>query len=435
MRTGAVVAVIFAILIVAAASALRAGSGGAPIDPTAPDGVSDQPAPVGKPNANAGIPAIDRLRDQLAHFESNIDPVESEDLARARAWVNAHRPADRPFNELEAGILALLDATHGDAPNAAWEVINASRIEIETLAAIDIDGDGRLTDDEITAFLADENAAPDPLYHPYFEDGFDNEAALVAVLKRAQLEAWDTDRDGSLSSHESDIGLATEREARVQFLVDRELEGMELAGLFEENLDRDQHEAELRARFTESLAGVDLTQAALLTAENLLFAMKLADLSDDAVGRDFSANLPIPPDFESFDANGDGDIDEVENAAFNRASQSYEQMVEAMRDLREVDFYHNSFNHASSMGDLNRDGRLSPAEWEALIDKLVVARDQRLFHVSYDLDRDGSVSDTELSMLMGWHAEGSLRADVNYDGQVDARDLQDALTRFTRQNQ
>jgi EF hand domain-containing protein len=391
-------------------------------------------------NANPGDMTSGQPDDALERLQAQLDgaaalEIETKEqrLAEARAWVAANRPVGRLYNELEARILALLSAVHDGARHSALWAINTAMIEIETLRALDTNGDGVFSDDELVAFLADDSAVPDPLDHPYFEDSFDNEAALVAVLERARLEAWDTDLDGQLSDAERAAGEAGESQARIDFLVARELDAMERDGIFEEYQDRHEYEAALRDRFALSLEGVDLTEAAMLTAESLLYAMRMEDLSDDAVRADLTANMDLPPDLESFDANGDGDMDAAETQAWSRANAVYDRSMQSLAARSRADFLRHRYGAMTVAGDRNHDGRLTAREWEALIDLLIIARDQRLFIHSYDLDGNNRVDENELMTFMDWYNADSQRADVNFDGLVDARDLEETMLRYQRQ--
>jgi EF hand len=377
--------------------------------------------------------ALDRLRAELDGTAVPEAETDEERLAEARAWVAANRPVGRLYNELEARILALLSAVHDGSQRSALWVLNTGIIEIETLRALDADGDGILTDEELAAFLADDSAVPDPLDHPYFKDGFDNESALVAVLERARLEAWDTDRDGQLSDTERAAGEAAERDARIEQLVARELGAMERDGVFEEYQDRHEYEAILREQFALSLEGVDLTEVAMLTADNLLAAMRLEDLSDDALRADLTANMELPPDLESYDANGDGDMNAAETQAWSDANATYERSTQALVDRSKSDFLRHRYQALATRGDLDQDERLTHDEWETLIEQLIIERDRRLFLLSYDLDGDRSVGDGELMVFLDWYKAGSLRADANYDGIVDARDLERVQVQSERQ--
>lgn len=395
----------------------------------APDPVTDR-APRAEDDR-----AVDRLRAQLSSAAQVTALTDAQRLADARAWVAANRPADRPYNELEARILALLAAVRDGGEHSSLWAINSALIEVETLRALDADGDGILTDDEIALFLDDETAVPDPLDHPYFADGLDTEAALMAVLERARLEQWDTDRDGFVSSAERAAGEAVESSDRIELLVAQELDRMDVAGAFEDaNPTREDTEALLREQFTRSLEGVDLSSAAMLTARNMLYAMQMVDLSDAAVAADLTSTMPLPPDFESFDVNNDGDVDSSEVRAFSEASAAYDRAMLALAASANADFLRRRFDLARVDGDGNGDGRLSAAEWDILVARLAQARDDRLFLVSYDLDRDRAVGNNELMQFLDWHKAGSLRADANYDGLVDARDLEHAMNAYERQN-
>lgn len=89
------------------------------------------------------------------------------------------------------------------------------------------------------------------------------------------------------------------------------------------------------------------------------------------------------------------------------------------------------FEHARREGDLDGDGRISPDEWERRIDTLLDARADRMMLRVLDLDGDGWVGAHELARYLDWYRAGSLRADANFDGAVDARDLE-LVTRYFR---
>lgn len=408
-------------------------------DAAPPSGIRPDHQPATEPRAgdtprDATGRAFDRLRSELSAAAPVTAPTDAQRLADARAWVAANRPADRPFNELEARILALLGAVSDGGEHSSLWAINAALIEVETLRALDIDGDGLLTDDEIALYLDDQTAVPDPADHPYFAEGLDTESALMAVLERARLEAWDTDRDGFVSPAERAAGEAIESSERIELLVAQELDRMDIAGTFEDaDPTREDTEALLREQFTRSLEGVDLSSAAMITARDLLYRMQMMDLSDAAVAADLTSTMPLPPDLETFDANNDGEVDNDEVRAFNEAIAAYDRTILALTATADADFLRRRFELAAADGDADRDGRLSPAEWDTLMARLATARDDRLFLSAYDLDHDRAVGSDELSQFLDWHKSGSLRADANYDGVVDARDLEHAMNAYQRQ--
>lgn len=433
-------ALLVIVSITAAIILPRLGPASTEIDDAPPAADRTDPSPVPAPVTDRAPRAdderaVDRLRAQLSSAAQVTAPTDAQRLADARAWVAANRSADRPFNDLEARILALMSAVKDGGEHSSLWAINAALIEVETLRALDADGDGLLTTAEIQRFLEDETAVPDPLEHPYFADGLDTEAALTAVLERARLEAWDTDRDGFVSPAERAAGEAVESSERVEYLVAQELDRMDIAGTFEDaNPTREDTEALLREQFTRSLEGVDLSSAAMLTARNMLYAMQMLDLSDAAIAADLTATMPLPPDFESFDANNDGEVLGPEVAAFNQAIADYDRTILALTSTADLDFYHRRYQLISVDADTNRDGRLSAAEWDTLTARLAQARDDRLFLLSYDLNRDRTVGNDELMQFLDWHKAGSLRADANYDGVVDARDLEHAMNAHQRQS-
>ena len=86
-----------------------------------------------------------------------------------------------------------------------------------------------------------------------------------------------------------------------------------------------------------------------------------------------------------------------------------------------------------AQSDSNADGRMSPDEWDQRIGGLLNERDQRLYNRSYDLDRSGRVETGELVSYLDWYRAGSMRADINYDGVLDGRDLETMAGRYQSQ--
>lgn len=376
---------------------------------------------------DAGVPGAS---DTGSAAPTHASPLDDQRLARARQWVLAHRPPDRPYNELEAETLALLEAASDAGDGSALWQINTGVISILTIRALDADRDGRVTDDEVQAFLDDQMNMPPFSEHPFFENGLNESDSRLALLERARLDLWDTDLDGRLSDEERTAGQRAEFELQIDTLVQQELNAMENAGLFHEEGGREQAEIELRERFAQSPFEAGLASLAMMTAERLVVALRLEDLSLHAREVDFNSNMPLPPDVFQFDANLDGDVDAADMLRYDQAMLDYEQTMLALTEQADVNFLRRRFEAAARAGDLDGDGLLTPGEWDLYIDRLIEERDQRLFLISYDLDGDHTVSQSELTRLLDWHRAGSPRADVNYDGLVDARDLEQALQRY-----
>ncbi|MBX3323993.1 MAG: hypothetical protein KF757_13510 [Phycisphaeraceae bacterium] len=393
--------------------------------------------------------SLARLEAELARAEPVKGKSDAERLEAAWAWVRANRDADRPYNELEATMLALLDAFFdGEERSALW-MINTSMIEFEMIRSLDVDGDGQVTDEEFEMFMKENVSLMMATDHPYFIDRFDTDGdgklsmdermaimetmsgtgAMSGALERAQLEAWDTDYDGVLSDAERDAGRAAAK-ARFTEMMDAAFE-MDLSHLSEE-----QRAATLAQIEAQRDAMMEMQNEAMMSwavAEKFFEAMRLENMSPEELRAAMMQDMPPSPDYMSFDADGDGVLDEAETAAFHAATQSMSDEMMEWAARQGAMMLRMQFEHASRQSDLNGDGLMSPDEWERRLEMLTLERDRRLFLQSYDLDRDGRVTSDELGKYLDWHNAGSLRSDANYDGVIDARDLELMLRLYREQ--
>ncbi|MCC7389186.1 MAG: hypothetical protein IT431_10500 [Phycisphaerales bacterium] len=474
---GGVIAVGVGVVVLGGAAYLlvRAGSAGGG-DATAAGGrVSvDQPGGGSGSGGGADAPGAAPMTDAaLAELKAELakaGPVESksdeERLAEARAWVAANRAADRPYNEIEAEILALMDVMFdGEKKSPEW-TMNQSQIEVEMIRSLDADGDGQVSDAEVQAFI-DENIAGmfNPLEHPYLKAKLDTngdgdlqpeemmelstmvgEGALSGVFDRAKLEAWDADNDGALSADERVAGEAAAiakaqdtfgdmiasmagpegDEAANALLGDPSLSPEEQASarkaLYEEV-------GEQTAQMLESQRQMLISQAASM---DFMEAMRVDNLPTPDI-KEMMSGMPQPPDAMAFDIDGDGQFAEDELAAQQQAMVDYQGAV--ARWGSEITAYRlkAQFENSVSQSDSNADGRLSPDEWDQRIGGLLNERDQRLYNRSYDLDGSGRVETGELVSYLEWYRTGSMRADINYDGKLDGRDLETMAGRYQSQ--
>ncbi|GAB4384507.1 MAG: hypothetical protein Kow0022_07280 [Phycisphaerales bacterium] len=403
------------------------------------------------------------VRDEaLAALQAELEPAEpytgrtdEQRLADAWAWVRANRPPDRPYNEVEARMLALMDVVFdGEARSAQW-LMNASLIEVEMLRALDADGDGQVTDAEMTMFVEENLQALGGIEHPYIKAKLDTdgdgqlspqemaaldkiigpESAFKGVLERAQLEKWDTDRDGFVSDSERADGMASASVAMREQWV-KQIQAMEEAGAFEGD-DGARRRAQMQEQIDAQLAQSTTENAnfaAMMVAQELMEAMRLETMDQQKYMEEVMASMPPPPDYQAFDLDGDGAHSPDELEAFQRAMQEYQAAAQKEAARSAVEFMRRQFEQATAESDANSDGRLTPDEWDARLEMLIAQRDQRLFLRSYDLDGDGRVGQNELMNFVEWHKAGSLRADANFDGVVDARDLERAMSIYQRQN-
>jgi len=433
---------------------MQAGPGGGAAETTgAISEAEGADAGANAPPLTAEELALTELRKELSRAEPVAFRSDEQRLAEAKAWVEANRDPDWPYREIEAQILALMDVfTDGDKRSAEW-VMNMSQIEVEMVRSIDADGDGQVSDDEVQQFI-DENISSisNPMEHPYLQEKFDtdgdgvvspeeiaglssmmSEGALAGAIERGKLEAWDSDNDGFISESER---LAGEQAAREQveemFSSILDASGADLDLTDEQRAELDpayiQQIDAARAQF-EAAQEMMINQAA---SQSLMEAMRLDNLaSPDQT--ELMQSMPQPPDVTVFDTDGDGTMSDEETAAQMQAMQEYQEEVQ--RWGAELTAYRlkDQFDHAIAQSDTDADGRLSDAEWESRFDDLLEERNKRLFLQSYDLDNSGRVEAGELTNYINWYRHGSLRADFNYDGLIDGRDLEQMARAFQHQ--
>lgn len=398
--------------------------------------------------------ALAALRAELASAAPYTGRTDEERLADAWAWVKANRPPDRAYNEVEARILALMDVIFdGEARSIEW-LMNASLIEVEMLRAMDTDGDGLVSDDEMTQFVNENLQAIGGFDHPYIKAKLDvngdgevspdemaalqrvmsQDGAFKGVLERAQLEKWDTNRDGFLTDDERTVGLAGAGDA-LRDLIAQQMKVLEDSGMIQGepgSPERAQTERDMEEGIRRAL-GENSELAGFLTAQELMVAMRVENMDQQQFQKEMLSAMPKPPDYQSFDVDGDGIVGPSETGAFTAAMQAYQKEVQDYAARATAEFMRRQFEHAIVQSDRNADGRLTPDEWDARLEMLLAQRDQRLFVRSYDLDGDGRVGQNELMNFVDWHKAGSLRADANYDGVVDARDLEHAMRSYQAQ--
>ncbi|MFG0260340.1 MAG: hypothetical protein ACF8LK_08315 [Phycisphaerales bacterium JB041] len=475
MRQAAVVVGILVLVVVAITLLPRFdGSGSGPATPASngagaqsgPDSVHVTPTD-GLEGADAE--ALARLREELEQAEPVDYRSDDQRYAEALAWVEANRPADRPYNEIEAKILALMDVIFdGEKRSAEW-TMNQSQVEVEMIRALDADGDGQVSDDEVQMFI-DENIAGmfNPIEHPYLKMRLDSdgdgelspqemmrigevmgEGALAGVFDRAKLEAWDADNDGRLSADERVAGEAAAA-VKAQDLFGDMIAGMAAQGgadateaaklLLGDPALSPEEQAAARQKFydeagPEVAQGMEMQRQMLLSqaaSMDFMEAMRVDNLPSPDL-KEMMAQMPQPSDPMSFDIDGDGQLAADEQAAQMESMQAYQEAVAQWGAEVTALRLKAQFENSVAQSDTNADGRMDGDEWDARIDRLTYEREERLFLRSYDLDGSGKIEGSELNRYVEWYRSGSQRADVNYDGAVDARDLETMALRYQQQ--
>lgn len=398
--------------------------------------------------------ALARLREELARATPVEGKSDEQRLADAWEWVRANRDPNRPYNEFEAKMLALFDGIfEGEERSALW-LINTSAIEVEMIRALDADGDGMVSDEEMAMFAKENMSLMLGADHPYLKEHMDtngdgevsqeeqmefamNMGNMMGMLKgaveRAQMDRWDTNLDGVLSDGERAEGLKA-AESRFEDMFADALEVPNLEGMDPEQAEQVREQME---QMREQLDQMRESQRDMFmnfaVAEDFMEAMRLENWDQSEMASYFMEGMPESPSMEDFDTDGERGHSPEEMAAFQDAMAKFQTDLQDWQQMQMARMYKAQFDHALSQGDLNGDGRMTDDEWEARIAKLEEERDRRLFAQSYDLDGDGRVGTQELGRYLDWYNAGSLRADSNYDGAVDARDLERMMQLYQNQ--
>ena len=475
MRQAAIVVGVLVLVVGAVVFMMRSGGGGSGAATPTGAGANQPPSqgmvvtPADDGLTGLDAEALERLQAELARAEPVAFRSDDQRYAEALAWVDANRPADRPYNEIEAKILALMDVIFdGEKRSAEW-TMNQSQVEVEMIRALDADGDGQVSDAELEMFI-DENIAGmfNPLEHPYLKARLDSdgdgelssqemmrigevmgEGALAGVFDRAKLEAWDADHDGQLSADERVAGEAAATVKAQDMFGDMIAsmagqQGAEAADaaklLLGDPALSPEAQAEARQKFydeagPEVAQGMEMQRQMLISqAASMEFmeAMRVDNLPSPDL-KEMMAEMPQPSDPMSFDIDGDGQLAEDEQAAQMESMQAYQEAVARWGSEVTAMRLKAQFENSVAQNDSNGDGRMDSDEWDTRIDRLTYEREERLFLRSYDLDGSGRIEGSELNRYVEWYKAGSPRADVNYDGAVDARDLETMAIRYQQQ--
>lgn len=401
--------------------------------------------------------ALAKLEAELEAAVPYAGKTDEDRLAAAWEWVNANRDPNNPYNALEAKLLSLWDTMlDGEEQSALW-LMNASLIEFEMTRALDADGDGVVSDEEMKAFNESGIAQLNGMEHPYINEHLDtngdgevspeemgvlaamvgDQGAFKGVIERARMDRWDTNNDGMLSDSEREEGLASGGNM-LKNLFDQQIKAMEDSGAFDGE-GGEARRAEMLAAMEAQMGdaeGEQLRQVnEMMIAQELMEAMRVENMDQQQMQAELMKNMPAPPEESRFDTDGEPGLSETERQAFMDSIGGYQQEIRDWQVQATSNYMRAQFNHAATESDTNGDGAMSPEEWDARLDMLLAARDQRLFQQSYDLDGDGRVGQSELTHFIDWHRAGSLRADSNYDGLIDARDLEFMMTNYQHQGE
>lgn len=434
----------------------KSGTGSPAATTSGPDTQTIESPPPGPPAIRGpDAEALARLREEISRAEPVSFVTDEERMASARAWVDANRPADRPYNDLEARMLALMDMVFDGQERSALWTLNMQEIEVEMIRAIDADGDGQVTDEEVAAFADAGFGMFDPTQHPYLQERLDTDGdgtlsqaeleqlastdfmggAMKGVMERARLEAWDTDNNGSLSDDERVAGESAQG-SMLKFFADGHVEPVTDPSEIDP-AEQEQVLAQLREDFGDGYADQMRAQAditnGMAVAMPLLQDMRVENMDQQELQKQIMQSMPTPPAQDQFDIDGDGQVTGTEVETMTAAMQEYQEHIRDWAAVQQASALRLMFDHATSQSDQDSDGRMSAEEWDDRIDQLMHEREERLFLRSYDLNGSGRIEGAELNQYVEWYQAQSLRADVNYDGAVDARDLETMAIRFQQQ--
>ena len=393
--------------------------------------------------------AIGQLRNELELTPVPNRRSDADRLADASAWVAANRPVGWPYAQIEARILADFEARARAEPRSiAWALDNA-RQELEMIRALDADMDGRVSDQEIDAFAEFSLDILDPESHPYLlglldgdGDGqIDDEfrfrltavdAQQAGLLERAQADLWDTDGDGFLSESERISGAAAARAHQVPF-EDGHVEYTDTPPA-----DPEAAQEAVLEKIAEQFGdrSAELARSKLDVAANHQLARSLNELMalvERDRGRGTEPSPPMP-EWASFNTDGNPEWSEQETAALEAARAEWQQAFTEYQARGAARRMAGEFERLAATGDTDGDGLLLGGEWDDLIASRLADRENRLLLRSYDADGSGVIDAGELENFVGWYRAGSIRADMNYDGRVDAYDLRAMLVHFQQQD-
>jgi hypothetical protein len=89
-----------------------------------------------------------------------------------------------------------------------------------------------------------------------------------------------------------------------------------------------------------------------------------------------------------------------------------------------------AYHMLSKRFDSDGDRSVGEAEWEAGVSAAAARNDAAVVRLYYDADADGVVGTGDVVRFIEWLGSQSARADINEDGQLDHRDLQQFLDHY-----
>ncbi|HRQ73581.1 MAG TPA: hypothetical protein PLU35_11185 [Phycisphaerales bacterium] len=260
-----------------------------------------------------------------------------------------------------------------------------------------------------------------------------NMSRFDGVFDRVRLDRWDANWDGFLGDEERAAGLS---------LLHQSLR-IDERGAIEIAEDPDlsapaRNEASLAAlaalhgdEYAESIRGQATYLALQRLASDFLTSASAVDWLSLPPSNDLTP--PVAPNPADYSDDGSNRLVGARLDAFMRAMEDYEREFHRVSTLAGIRRSQAQFVAAVGESDLDGNGLLSPSEWERRAAQLIEARDERLFNMHYDLDRNGRVDPRELDAFLRWYRAGSLRADANFDGVIDALDLEAMIRAVERQ--
>ncbi len=126
--------------------------------------------------------------------------------------------------------------------------------------------------------------------------------------------------------------------------------------------------------------------------------------------------LPTRPPETYGDVDGDGRRTDIDQFGSQEALDAY-------RAAHRREYVESTYRGLLTELDTDRSGTLSTEEWEHAYAELPRRHERAVLLTFYDTNTDGRISDPEIADFMRWHDNRGLRADANFDGQVDHRDI------------